>query len=190
LVDNTNHKELAEVLNSLINCVEKNYIDRGEISLVGYFDTEGFIEKGLIRREFAWSEIVRIVLVNLESVCRHLKRVPIPELLEDVAALQSLEEINRKKRRELESQRLKQVRDDHEKKNRFLVRLVNELEGNGTDRQQIKEIVMHDFKVEFTNMIKSMVRVNGEWRIAFFTIDVDNPIEEICVRPSPKLDAQ
>ena len=76
--ENANYFTLKEVLNSLIDRVEGNYRERGENSLdiviLMLMDHgEGLIEKKLLRPEFGWESVVRISLVNLESVCLVLK---------------------------------------------------------------------------------------------------------------------
>ena len=188
LTENVNYLTLKEVLNSLIDRVEKNYIERGENSLDSYFDVDGLeealIEEKLMRLEFGWSKVVQITLVNLESVCLYLNRKPIPELLEDIATIKTASDINRKKRLDIRAQRAKEVKEDGEQKREYLIRLINELETNGTDRQEIKETVMQKFTKEFTTSIKSMVRIDGEWAIKFYVRDNINPIQEIHIKPS------
>jgi len=185
---NRNSFTLKEVLNSLIDRVEENYRERGENSLDSYFDVNGHLEelreKRLIYLGFGWDNIVPIVLVNLESVCLYLNRKPIPELLEDVATVKTASDINRKKRLEIKAQRAKEVKEDYEEKREYLIRLVNELESNGTDRQKIKEIVVQNFSEDFTNSIKSMVRIDGEWAIKFYGGDSVNPVQEMVIKPT------
>ena len=186
--ENANYFTLKEVLNSLIDRVEGNYRERGENSLDSYFDVdgldEGLIEKKLLRSEFGWESVVRISLVNLESVCLYLNRKPIPELLEDVATIKTASDINRKKRLDIRAKRAKEVKEDDEQKREYLIRLINELETNGTDRQKIKEIVVQKFAKEFTNSIKSMVRIDGEWAIKFYGRDSVNPVQEMVIKPT------
>ena len=188
LTENANYFTLKEVLNSLINRIEGNYRERGEISLYSYFDVdgldEGLIEKKLLRPEFGWESVVRISLVNLESVCLYLNRKPIPELLEDVATIKTASDINRKKRFDVRAKRAKEVKEDDEQKREYLIRLINELETNGTDRHKIKEIVVQKFAKEFTNSIKSMVRIDGEWAIKFYGRDSVNPVQEMVIKPT------
>jgi hypothetical protein len=185
---NRNSFTLKQVLNSLIDRVEGNYRERGENSLDSYFDVDGsreeLIEKKLLRSEFGWESVFRISLVNLESVCLYLNRKPIPELLEDVATIKTASDINRKKRLEIRAQRAKEVKEDYEQKREYLIRLVNELESNGTDRQKIKEIVVQKFAEDFTNSIKSMVRIDGEWAIKFYGGDSVNPVQEMVIKPT------
>ena len=185
---NRNSFTLKEVLNSLIDRVEGNYRESGENSLDSYFDVDGsreeLIEKKLLSSEFGWESVFRISLVNLESVCLYLNRKPIPELLEDVATKKTASDINRKKRLEIRSQRAKEVNEDYEQKREYLIRLVNELESNGTDRQKIKEIVVQKFSEDFTNSIKSMVRIDGEWAIKFYGGDSVNPVQEMVIKPT------
>ncbi len=185
---NRNSFTLKEVLNSLIDRVEGNYRESGENSLDSYFDVDGsreeLIEKKLLSSEFGWESVFRISLVNLESVCLYLNRKPIPELLEDVATKKTASDINRKKRLEIRSQRAKEVNEDYEQKREYLIRLVNELESNGTDRQKIKEIVVQKFSEDFTNSIKSMVRIDGEWAIKFYGRDSVNPVKEMVIKPT------
>jgi hypothetical protein len=142
------------------------------------------IEKKLLRSEFGWESVVRISLVNLESVCRYLNRKPIPELLEDVATIKTASDINRKKRFDVRAKRAKEVKEDDEQKREYLIRLINELEKNGTDRRKIKEIVVQNFAKEFTNSIESMVRIDGEWAIKFYGRDSVNPVQEIFIKPT------
>lgn len=188
LTENANYFTLKEVLNSLIDRVEGNYRERGENSLDSYFDVDGsreeLIEKKLLSSEFGWESVFRISLVNLESVCLYLNRKPIPELLEDVATKKTASDINRKKRLEIRAQRAKEVNEDYEQKREYLIRLVNELESNGTDRQKIKEIVVQKFSEDFTNSIKSMVRIDGEWAIKFYGGDSVNPVKEMVIKPT------
>ena len=185
---NGNSFTLKEVLNSLIDRVEENYRERGENSLDSYFDVNGHMEelreKRLIYLGFGWDNIVPIVLVNLKSVCLYLNRKPIPELLEDIATVKTASDINRKKRLEIRMQRAKEVKDDYEQKREYLIRLINELESNGTDRQKIKEIVVKKFAKDFTNSIKSMVRIDGEWAIKFYGGDSVNPVQEVVIKPT------
>lgn len=185
---NRNSFTLKKVLNSLIDRVEGNYRERGENSLDSYFDVdgsrEGLIEKKLLSSEFGWESVFRISLVNLESVCLYLNRKPIPELLEDVATKKIASDINRKKRLEIRAQRAKEVKEDYEQKREYLIRLVNELESNGTDRKKIKEIVVQNFSEDFTNSIKSMVRIDGEWAIKFYGRDSVNPVQEMVIKPT------
>ncbi len=185
---NRNSFTLKEVLNSLIDRVEGNYRESGENSLDSYFDVYGsreeLIEKKLLSSEFGWESVFRISLVNLESVCLYLNRKPIPELLEDVATKKIASDINRKKRLEIRAQRAKEVKEDYEQKREYLIRLVNELESNGTDRQKIKEIVVQKFSEDFTNSIKSMVRIDGEWAIKFYGGDSVNPVQEMVIKPT------
>ena len=186
--ENANYFTLKEVLNSLIDRVEGNYRERGENSLDCYFDVDGsreeLIEKKLLRSEFGWESVVRISLVNLESVCWYLNRKPIPELLEDVATIKTASDINRKKRFDVRAKRAKEVKEDDEQKREYLIRLINELEKNGTDRRKIKEIVVQNFAKEFTNSIESMVRIDGEWAIKFYGRDSVNPVQEIFIKPT------
>ena len=186
--ENANYFTLKEVLNSLIDRVEENYRERGENSLDSYFDVDGsreeLIEKKLLRSEFGWESVVRISLVNLESVCWYLNRKPIPELLEDVATIKTASDINRKKRFDVRAKRAKEVKEDDEQKREYLIRLINELEKNGTDRRKIKEIVVQNFAKEFTNSIKSMVRIDGEWAIKFYGRDSVNPVQEMVIKPT------
>lgn len=188
LTENANYFTLKEVLNSLIDRVEGNYRERGENSLSSYFDVdgleEGLIEKKLLRLEFGWSNVVQISLVNLESVCLYLNRKPIPELLEDVATIKTASDINRKKRLDVRAKRAKEVKEDDEQKREYLIRLINELEKNGTDRRKIKEIVVQKFSEDFTNSIKSMVRIDGEWAIKFYGGDSVNPVKEMVIKPT------
>ena len=188
LTENANYFTLKEVLNSLIDRVEGNYRERGENSLSSYFDVdgleEGLIEEKLLRLEFDWSNVVQISLVNLESVCLYLNRKPIPELLEDIATIKTASDINRKKRLDVRAKRAKEVKEDDEQKREYLIRLVNELESNGTDRQKIKEIVVQKFSEDFTNSIKSMVRIDGEWAIKFYGRDSVNPVKEMVIKPT------
>lgn len=188
LTENANYFTLKEVLNSLIDRVEGNYRERGENSLSSYFDVdgleEGLIEKKLLRLEFDWSNVVQISLVNLESVCLYLNRKPIPELLEDIATIKTASDINRKKRLDVRAKRAKEVKEDDEQKREYLIRLINELEKNGTDRRKIKEIVVQNFAKEFTNSIKSMVRIDGESAIKFYGRDSVNPVQEIFIKPT------
>ena len=188
LTENANYFTLKEVLNSLIDRVEVNYRERGENSLSSYFDVdglkEGLIEEKLLRLEFDWSNVVQISLLNLESVCLYLNRKPIPELLEDVATIKTASDINRKKRLDIRAKRAKEVKEDDEQKREYLIRLINELETNGTDRHKIKEIVVQKFAKEFTNSIKSMVRIDGEWAIKFYARDSVNPVQEIFIKPT------
>lgn len=185
---NRNSFTLKEVLNSLIDRVEENYRERGEKSLDSYFDVNGsmeeLIEKRLIYRGFGWDKIVPIVLVNLKSVCLYLNRKPIPELLEDIATVKTASDINRKKRLEIRMQRAKEVKEDYEQKREYLIKLINELESNGIDRQKIKEIVAQEFAKDFTNSIKSMVRIDGEWTIKFYGGDSGNPVQEVVIKPT------
>jgi|GEM_PF-3804327 len=188
LTENANYFTLKEVLNSLIDRVEGNYRERGENSLSSYFDVdgleEGLIEEKLLRLEFDWSNVVQISLVNLESVCLYLNRKPIPELLEDIATIKTASDINRKKRLDVRAKRAKEVKEDDEQKREYLIRLINELEKNGTDRRKIKEIVVQNFAKEFTNSIKSMVRIDGEWAIKFYGRDSVNPVKEMVIKPT------
>lgn len=188
LTENANYFTLKEVLNSLIDRVEGNYRERGENSLSSYFDVdgleEGLIEKKLLRLEFGWSNVVQISLVNLESVCLYLNRKPIPELLEDIATIKTASDINRKKRLDVRAKRAKEVKEDDEQKREYLIRLINELEKNGTDRRKIKEIVVQKFSEDFTNSIKSMVRIDGEWAIKFYGGDSVNPVKEMVIKPT------
>ena len=188
LTENANYFTLKEVLNSLIDRVEGNYRERGENSLSSYFDVdgleEGLIEKKLLRLEFGWSNVVQISLVNLESVCLYLNRKPIPELLEDIATIKTASDINRKKRLDVRAKRAKEVKEDDEQKREYLIRLINELEKNGTDRRKIKEIVVQKFSEDFTNSIKSMVRIDGEWAIKFYGGDSVNPVQEMVIKPT------
>ena len=188
LTENANYFTLKEVLNSLIDRVEGNYRERGENSLSSYFDVdgleEGLIEEKLLRLEFDWSNVVQISLVNLESVCLYLNRKPIPELLEDIATIKTASDINRKKRLDVRAKRAKEVKEDDEQKREYLIRLINELEKNGTDRRKIKEIVVQNFAKEFTNSIKSMVRIDGEWAIKFYGRDSVNPVQEMVIKPT------
>ncbi len=175
-----NYFTLDEVLNSLIDRVEQKYIEGGESSLEWYFDRDELIERGVIREEFGWDEIVRIVLVNLESVCSHLNRNPISELLEDVSILQYKSDKNRNERLDRRTQLDKDIRGDYAKKHDFLGKLINELEETKIDRQEIKRIVMDKFGEEFSTKISHMVRINGNWTIKFKSLGT---IQEIYIIP-------
>ena len=169
LDDGVNRHSYEDKLNSVIDRLERGYIRSGESDISHYFDYVG--DDSLISKGYGsflrWSTLCRTVLINLEPICAHLNRQPIPELLEDIST-QNLK--GNQKRDQLNEEKSKLVREkylDYENKNDFLKNLINELEMKKVDRREIIKILQEKFLEEFSVKVQHIVRINGIWTIKF-----------------------
>lgn len=167
---------LEEVLESLITRVEEAYIKRGEVTLQSYFQLQmaNKREKVQFIRLLTWNTTVHTVLVNLEKTYVYLDRKPIPELLEDISVHVRSAEIQhdryleeQSKLAEEQSKLDKERTLDFEQKQKFLVKLINELEVQKVDRLKIKQLVVHKFFKTFSVEVSYMMRIHGNWTIKF-----------------------
>jgi hypothetical protein len=173
---NSNDFTLEEVLESLITRVEEDYIKRGEVTLQSYFQRQMEDEKVKVQfiRLFTWNTTVHTVLVNLEKTYVYLDRKPIPELLEDISVHVRSAEIQhdryleeQSKLAEEQSKLDKERTLDFEQKQKFLVKLINELEVQKVDRLKIKQLVVHKFFKTFSVEVSYMMRIHGNWTVKF-----------------------
>ena len=170
----SNDFTLEKVLESLINRVEEGYIKRGEVTLQSYFQRQMDDEKVQFIWHLKWNTTVHTVLVNLEKTYVYLDRKPIPELLEDISVHVRSAEIQhdryleeQSKLAEEQSKLNKERTLDFEQKQKFLVKLINELEVQKVDRLKIKQLVVHKFFKTFSVEVSYMMRIHGNWTVKF-----------------------